>query len=500
VYCGIAFLASLLVFQWFQTSTPIARYFSIKDALDLLKACILVTALSAVLAFLFTRLNEAPRSIPVLQLILLTAALTVGRLFSGLQEARRETKTRTTTKPVQHVLVIQASRLAWFFSKIIEDLVPGEYQIVAILDERPNMQHRSLNGYPIIGSPTQIERIVDEYALHGIRIDKVIVATKPDDLSKDAWEEISLACRARQIELEVLPDRLLSGLTVATEDAPAAPYVTESIPRASSSLEALLTRQYWKFKRIIDILVASTVLVLTFPVTVVVFVLALVDVGTPVIFWQQRAGRHGTPLHLYKFRTLQTLFDRRTNERRELPEPSSIGRSLRKTRLDEIPQLWNILCGDMSLIGPRPLLPVDQPNEATMRLAVRPGLSGWAQVCGGKLISPEEKNALDEWYIRHASLWLDTVIVLRTIWTLIIGDRRDEKAISMALAARFEGKIIELSTSLTSERMEERSGLIKRAEAMRLADAACSSSDRGRVPTRSDSPTARSALSKKRLA
>ena len=91
----------------------------------------------------------------------------------------------------------------------------------------------------------------------------------------------------------------------------------------------------------------------------------------------------------------------------------------------------------MSLIGPRPLLPVDQPQGPTLRLTVRPGLTGWAQVCGGKLISVEEKNALDEWYIRHASFRLDAIIVLRTIWMLLFtGDRRDEKAIAAALLER----------------------------------------------------------------
>jgi lipopolysaccharide/colanic/teichoic acid biosynthesis glycosyltransferase len=80
--------------------------------------------------------------------------------------------------------------------------------------------------------------------------------------------------------------------------------------------------------------------------------------------------------------------------------------------------------GDMSLIGPRPLLPQDQPPDPALRLSVRPGITGWAQVCGGRLLSPQEKGALDEWYIRHASLWLDLRIFARTILTLLSGERR----------------------------------------------------------------------------
>jgi lipopolysaccharide/colanic/teichoic acid biosynthesis glycosyltransferase len=500
IYCGIAFLASLLVFQWLQTSSPISRYFSIRDALDLLKACILIAALSAVLAFLFTRLEAAPRSIPVLQLILLASALLAQRLFSRLHETRRETRVQEVTNSVQHVLVIQASRLAWFFSKMIEELAPGEYQIVAILDERSKLQHRSLNGYPIVGSPAHIEKIVDAYALHGIKIDKVIVATKPDDISKGAWHDVLRVCQHRQIELEVLADRLISGLTVVADNAPAVPCATEAAAIPLGSSEGLLARPFWKFKRIIDFAVAFIVAVLTLPITVVVCGLALLDVGVPVIFWQQRVGRDGAALYLYKFRTLQTLFDRRTKERRETRKPSAIGLFLRKTRLDELPQLWNILSGDMSFIGPRPLLPVDQPTETSIRLTVRPGLTGWAQICGGKLISPEEKNALDEWYIRHASLWLDAIIVLRTLWMLLTGDRRDEKAISVALVEKYQGELDNVSDSINSEIKEQRSALIKRAEAMRLADAGGFSSGRDHVPARSGDAPARSAFSKKKSA
>ena len=99
------------------------------------------------------------------------------------------------------------------------------------------------------------------------------------------------------------------------------------------------------------------------PLAVVVCVLVLLDVGIPVVFWQQRVGRNGAPLYLYKFRTLQTLFDRQTKERRVAQSPSSIGRFLQTTRLDELPQLWNIVSGDMSSVGPRPLLPIDQPHD-----------------------------------------------------------------------------------------------------------------------------------------
>ena len=160
--------------------------------------------------------------------------------------------------------------------------------------------------------------------------------------------------------------------------------------------------------------------------------MVFVDVGSPVLFWQQRAGQGARELQLYKLRTLRPPFDRgggRIPEERRL---SWIGRLLRRTRIDELPQLLNVLVGDMSLIGPRPLLARDQPPSSALRLAVRPGITGWAQVNGGTLLSPTEKEALDIWYIRNASLWIDLRIIGMTFLMLLRGERRSEKALAEA--------------------------------------------------------------------
>lgn len=150
----------------------------------------------------------------------------------------------------------------------------------------------------------------------------------------------------------------------------------------------------------------------------------LLDVGWPIVFWQKRDGRHGRPFLVYKFRTLRAPFDRHGQFVPENERISRFGELLRRTRLDELPQLWNVLAGDMSFIGPRPLLPVDQPANS-LRLLISPGLTGWAQINGGKLITPEEKGELDDWYVRNASFWLDVRIVLLTLKIVITGDRRE---------------------------------------------------------------------------
>ena len=120
---------------------------------------------------------------------------------------------------------------------------------------------------------------------------------------------------------------------------------------------------------------------------------------------------------------MRTPFDRFGEALPENLRLSPIGRLLRKTGMDELPQLLNVLVGDMSLIGPRPLLPHDQPGDPTIRLMVRPGITGWAQVNGGKQITSEEKDDLDEWYIRNASPWLDLRILLLTCRYVFVGNR-----------------------------------------------------------------------------
>ena len=463
-YCVISFFVSLLVFQWFQTSSPISRFYSLRDAFELFKACVLIAALTAAASFLLTRLEEAPRSIPILHFLLLAAGLLGGRALSRVRQSYRDTPLSEAAKNVDQVLIIQASRLAWFFTKMVEELASDRYRIVAILDDEPKLKHRSLNGYPIIGAPADLEKIVADYAMHGVRIDKVVLAAQPQDLTPGTWEDVSRLCRKLSIVLQILPERLISEDAADRTVGVVAAHPNAAAAAPQYDVSQSLDRPFWALKRGGDLVLALVSIVVLSPIAVVVCLLVLVDVGAPVVFWQQRVGRNGAPLHLYKFRTLQTLFDRQTKERRLAQQPSAIGRFLQRTRLDELPQLWNILSGDMSLVGPRPLLPADQPDDLEARLMVRPGLTGLAQVSGGKLISADEKNALDAWYIRHASLWLDLKIIMRTIWMLsATGDRRDERAISIALLDRSYGEVVELPHAAAAPAPNEPDSIVKSA-------------------------------------
>jgi lipopolysaccharide/colanic/teichoic acid biosynthesis glycosyltransferase len=193
-------------------------------------------------------------------------------------------------------------------------------------------------------------------------------------------------------------------------------------------------------KRAFDVIVAATALLfLTLPLALLAWRVR-VALGTPVLFHQVRPGRHGRLFKLAKFRTM-------TNERDAsgglLPDASRLtpfGRWLRATSLDELPSLWNVLKGDMSLVGPRPLLVEYLPlysSEQARRHEVRPGITGWAQVNGRNALTWEQKFELDVWYVDHRSFWLDVRILLMTVHKVFI--REGISAQGEATMCRFEG-------------------------------------------------------------
>jgi len=175
-------------------------------------------------------------------------------------------------------------------------------------------------------------------------------------------------------------------------------------------------------KRVVDIAGASVGIILLAPVMLAVALLVLLTMGRPVLFRQQRPGLRGKPFTLYKFRTMR---DARTASGELLPDDlrlTTFGKWLRSTSLDELPELFNVLKGEMSLVGPRPLLMEYLPRyspEQARRHEVKPGITGWAQVNGRNALTWEEKFRMDVWYVDHWNLWLDMKILLLTIWKVL---------------------------------------------------------------------------------
>ena len=178
-------------------------------------------------------------------------------------------------------------------------------------------------------------------------------------------------------------------------------------------------------KRLFDIAAASSALVVLAPIYAVTAYKVKKNLGSPVLFRQVRPGLHGKPFEMLKFRSMKDATDEQGNELPDSERLTDFGKRLRDSSLDELPELWNVIKGDMSLVGPRPLLMEYLPlyDEAQKRRhQVRPGITGYAQVNGRNAIGWDEKFALDTWYVDNQSLWLDIKILAKTVKKVVVKD------------------------------------------------------------------------------
>ena len=171
-------------------------------------------------------------------------------------------------------------------------------------------------------------------------------------------------------------------------------------------------------KRVFDFIVSFGLAICFLPITLIVAILIYIKIGSPVIFRQERPGLHGKPFYIYKFRTMTNAVDQTGKLLPDEKRITGFGKLLRKLSLDELPQLLNVIQGDLSLVGPRPLLMEYLPlynSEQARRHDVKPGITGWAQINGRNAISWEEKFKLDIWYVDHYSFYLDMKILWMTV-------------------------------------------------------------------------------------
>ena len=193
-------------------------------------------------------------------------------------------------------------------------------------------------------------------------------------------------------------------------------------------------------KRLLDIIIASIALILLSPLYAFVAYKVKKNLGSPVLFRQVRPGLHGKPFEMIKFRTMKDAVDEQGNPLPDSERLTPFGQMLRSTSLDEMPELWNVIKGDMSIVGPRPLLmeylPLYSP-EQSKRHDVRPGMTGHAQVNGRNAIGWEEKFKLDTWYVENQSIWLDFKIMFKTVHKVLAKD--DISAEGEATMTRFTG-------------------------------------------------------------
>jgi len=195
-------------------------------------------------------------------------------------------------------------------------------------------------------------------------------------------------------------------------------------------------------KRLLDIIIASIALILLSPLYAFVAYKVKKNLGSPVLFRQVRPGLHGKPFEMIKFRTMKDAVDEQGNPLPDSERLTPFGQMLRSTSLDEMPELWNVIKGDMSIVGPRPLLmeylPLYSPEQAK-RHDVRPGMTGHAQVNGRNAIGWEEKFKLDTWYVENQSTLLDFKIMFKTVHKVLAKD--DISAEGDATMPKFTGNM-----------------------------------------------------------
>ena len=202
-------------------------------------------------------------------------------------------------------------------------------------------------------------------------------------------------------------------------------------------------------KRAFDIAASASALVVLSPVLAITAYKVKKELGSPVLFRQTRPGLHGKPFEMIKFRTMKDATDKAGNALPDSERLTDFGKKLRASSLDELPELWNVLKGDMSLVGPRPLLMEYLPlysAEQAKRHNVRPGVTGYAQVNGRNSLSWEDKFKLDTWYVEHQSLWLDMKILLKTVKKVIIKDgisAEGEATMTKFTGTKFTGTVHE---------------------------------------------------------
>ena len=193
-------------------------------------------------------------------------------------------------------------------------------------------------------------------------------------------------------------------------------------------------------KRLFDITAATTALVVLSPVYAITAYKVSKNLGSPVLFRQTRPGLNGKPFEMIKFRSMKDAIDTEGNPLPDDERLTAFGKTLRNTSLDELPELWNVIKGDMSLVGPRPLLMEYLPlysDEQARRHDVRPGITGHAQVNGRNAISWDDKFKLDTWYVDNQSLWLDIKIMVKTLKIVFV--KESVEHMDTEFNSRFKG-------------------------------------------------------------
>jgi lipopolysaccharide/colanic/teichoic acid biosynthesis glycosyltransferase len=429
-YLGLTLAAAIPSLAVFKLNQSIWRLSSLPDHLSVVGAAILIVTSAVGLGFLVNRLEGVARSLPIIQACLIIFSLVGVRVVARLRHAGRGKGALQSVSALvgpENILVVGITPITELYLRSVAEFAAGRVQVMGLLAQQQGQTGRLVQRHRILGSPEQIASILGELEVHGVPISRVVVTLAAEELSVRGRVALQEAADSYGVRLEFFAEHICSSEAAKC----ATPTATIHTSRTSASatlprvdqLNTSTQRPYWRVKRALDMVVSLAAIVLLAPVLMLVGLLVVVEIGPPAIFWQQRPGVGGRPFRLYKIRTMARPYAADGRRIADADRLSALGRFLRRSHLDELPQLFNVLIGEMSFVGPRPLLLADQLPGLDARLAVRPGMTGWAQIKGGRELSAPDKAALDVWYIQNACLRVDLAILMGTLHVVLFGER-----------------------------------------------------------------------------
>lgn len=408
------------------------RFATAADLAALAVGSALLAGAVTVALFLIDRLEAVPRSVPILFAILtflLLAGARIGWMLLAPRRTARGDTANTAPTAFRPVLLVGAGEGAALAIQLLRHAGGPAYRPVAILDEGATLG-REVMGVPVVGRLSDLGAAIARLQVRGLRPARLLITEPPTAFPAEALRRLRERAYLERLPVDFLSDLVrLRWAGETADEPPAASPVAGQEPAALAYLLA---------KRAFDTAVAAVLFVLATPLLLAIGLLVYLAIDRAVLFRQVRRGRGLVPFTLVKFQTLKDPIGPDGRLLREDERQTPLGSFLRRFRLDELPQLWNVLVGDMALVGPRPLVEADLaalPDGGRERARVRPGLTGWAQVNGGQILGPREKYALDLWYLRHASFTLDLRILWLTLVMVVRGERVNEVEVRRALAA-----------------------------------------------------------------
>ncbi len=439
-FAVLGFCIAAIVFIIAGTHRGIWRYVSLPDFSRIIVATAITLLITMFVMFTLDRLDSIARSVPLIQWVLMVAGMISARIMARMLFTRKNVKSiGNVDASREHVLVVGLNEVAELYLRCVASLAASKISVAGMLDEKIVMKGRRLHHHKVLGLPRDLTQILSLLNVHGVNVTRVVITTPFQELSKSSRDELLKLERSNVIKLDLFEERLgFAGVSSADEASQGPKAGLERLAHQFSKDEKAQLENGGgaRIKRAVDLVGSLTLMVVFLPVTLLVGLLVALDVGLPLTFWQERPGKRGHPFRLFKFRTMKSAHDEAGNRIPDEQRQSRLGRFLRHKRLDELPQLYHILVGEMSFVGPRPLLVVDlpenRPDIIKIRNSIRPGLTGWAQINGGKTVSIADKAVLDMWYIKNRTLALDFKIILGTIDMVIRGERFNEQAVLAA--------------------------------------------------------------------